>query len=152
MKNKDLKIGDTLWHPCNLDIIEHKITAVLQFEGFNQYRAKAIKNVGACGRVEVVLDGHKGKLRFVELIDEESIPHSSGLQDFIEGNYYASKEEARLEFYQLQRILAWSRMEEVERLYKEAKLRYNQIEIILKEIKESISNNQVTSNPKPTRE
>lgn len=133
-----IKIGDTIWHPCSIDIIEHKIVSIRQFEGFNHYIAKAIHNVGACGRVEVILDEHKGKLRFVELLHEEEIEYSSGLQDFIEGNYYTNKEEARLEFYNQQQTIAWSNMEQKEKWYKEAKARYEQVKLIVDRIENEL--------------
>jgi len=133
----NIKIGDTLWHPCSIDIIEHKVTSIRQFEGFNHYVTKAVKNVGACGRVEVILDEHKGKLRFVELLHEEEIEYSSGLQDFVEGNYYTNKKEAELEFYKQQETIAWSNMEQKEKWYKEAKARYEQVKLIVSKLKES---------------
>ena len=86
MKNEPIKIGDPLWHPCSMDIIEHKVVSIRQFEGFNHYVTKSVHKVGASGILEVILDEHKGKLRFVELLDEESIEYVSGLKDFIEGN------------------------------------------------------------------
>ena len=135
----NLKVGDLLWHPCSVDIIEHKITSIRMYEGFNHYMVKAVHNVGACGKVEVVLDEHNGKLRFVELLNEEDLPYSSGVKDFVEGNYYTTKEEAQLEFYELQRLIAWSNMEEKERLFKEAKMRYDQIELLIKNLKSSIT-------------
>lgn len=136
---KAMQIGDYLWHPCNMDIIKHKITSIRQYEGFNHYITKAVHNVGACGRVEVILDEHKGKLRFVELIDEEDIEHSSGLHTFVEGNYYIDKREAELEFYNQQLTLCWSSMEKQKRLYEESLKRYNQVKLLVKTIKNTIN-------------
>jgi len=133
----NIKIGDSLWHPCNMDIIEHKVTSIRQFEGFNHYVTKAVRNVGACGKVEVILDEHKGKLRFVELLHEEEIEYSSGLGDFVEGNYYTNKKEAELEFYTQQEYLCRRKVDERERWYKEAKDRYEQVKLIVSKIKES---------------
>lgn len=134
----DLKIGDSLWHPCNMDIIEHKIISIRQFEGFNHYIAKAVRNVGACGRVEVILDEHKGHLRFVELLDEENIKYSSGLQDFVEGKYYADKRKAELDFYRQQEVLTWSNMEQKKRWYEDALNRHNQVKLLVKSIIDSL--------------
>lgn len=134
----NIKIGDSLWHPCNIDIIEHKVVSIRQFEGFNHYVTKAVHNVGACGRVEVILDEHNSKLRFVELLHEEELPHASGLQDFVEGNYYANKKEAELEFYEQQISIARSNMDEKERWYKAAKARYEQVNLIITKITESL--------------
>lgn len=138
----NIKIGDILWHPCNIDIIEHKVVSIRQFEGFNHYITKAVHNVGACGRVEVILDEHKGKLRFVELLHEEEIESASGLQDFVEGNYYTNKKEAQLEFYEQQNTIAWSNMEQKERWYKEAKARYEQVKLIVSKIKDELKNDK----------
>ena len=93
MITMNIKIGDSLWRPCNVDIIEHRVISIRQYEGFNHYVTKAVHNVGACGRVEVILDEHKGKLTFVELLDEEDLKYSSGLKDFVEGTYYTTKKE-----------------------------------------------------------
>jgi hypothetical protein len=133
-----MKIGDSVWHPCNLDIIEHKVVSVRQFEGFNHYVLKAKHNVGACGRVEVIIDEHKGKFRFVELLNEESLEYSSGLGDFIEGNYYSNKEGAELEFYEQQRMLTVSSVWKFEGLLKEAQARKEQVELLVKALKEKI--------------
>ena len=135
---KKIEINDSLWHPCNVDIIEHKVISIRQFEGFNHYVTKAVHNVGACGKVEVILDEHKDKLRFVELLNEEHIEYSSGLGDFVEGNYYLDKREAELEFYRQQETLTWSNMEQKKRWYEDAVKRYEQVKLIVKTIKESL--------------
>lgn len=136
--SKEIKIGDSLWHPCNIDIIEHKVTSIRQFDGFNHYVCKAVHNVGTCGRVEVILDEHKGKLRFVELLYEEDLEYSSGLGDFVEGNYYINKKEAELEFYKQQETIAWSNMEQKKRWYEDAVKRHEQVKFLVKTIKESL--------------
>ena len=87
----EIKINDYFWHPCSLDIIEHKVVSIRQYDGFNHYVLKSTRNVGACGRIEVIISENKGKFRFIELVDEENIEYASGLQDFIEGNYYHKK-------------------------------------------------------------
>lgn len=130
-----IQIGDEIFHPCSVDIIKHKVISIRQFEDFTHYVLKAVSNVGACGRIEVIVDEHKGKLRFVELVGEENVPHASGLQDFVEGNYYTTIEKAKVEFYDNQRIIAWSSMEKAERAYKKAKEHYNQIELLIKTFK-----------------
>lgn len=135
----NIKIGDSLWHPCNMDIIEHKIISIRQFDGFNHYVCKSVHNVGACGRIEIILDEHNGKLKFVELVNEERIQYASGLQDFIEGNYYADKREAQLEFYDQQQTLTWSNMEQKKRWYEDALKRHEQVKLLVKQIKESLN-------------
>lgn len=134
-----IKIGDSLWHPCSIDIIEHKIVSIRQYEGFNHYVCKSVRNVGACDKVEVILDEHKGKLRFVELLNEEQIEYSSGLGDFVEGNYYLDKKQAELEFYQKQETIAWSNMEQRKRSYEDAVKRHEQVKLMVKTIKESLN-------------
>lgn len=133
-----------MWHPCNMDIIEHKVIGVHEFEDyrgikFKHLTLKATHNVGACGKVEVIIDDHKGKFKFVELVDEEIIEYSSGLQDFVEGNYYSTLEEARVEFYTQQKWLVVARVNELERLLNEAKTRLAQVESIIKVAKDSSS-------------
>lgn len=135
---KDLKIGDSMFHPCSIDIIEHKIISIREFETHKHYYLKAVNNVGACGRVEVIVDEHKGNFRFVDLVNEENIPYASGLQDFIEGKYYTSLNQARLEFYEQQATIAWSNKENKERLYKESLARYEQVQLLVKNLKEDL--------------
>lgn len=131
----ELKIGDFMWHPCNLDIIKHKIISIRQFEGFNHYVLKAENNVGACGRIEVIVDEHKGKFRFVELLNEENIEYSSGLWDFVEGNYYSTENAAKLEFYQQQYYLTYSSMEKYLSLYNESKRNHDRVKLLVDELK-----------------
>ena len=134
----DIKINDSMWHPCNMDIIEHKVISIRQFDGFNHYVLKAVRNVGACGRLEVIVSENNGKLRFVELVNEDTTEYASGLQDFIEGNYYTTKEQAELEFYEQQRILTWSSMESKKRLYEQALVNYNRVELLVNALKNKI--------------
>lgn len=140
MEKPPLKIGDPLWHPCNMDIIEHKVVSIRQFEGFNHYVSKSVRNVGASGKVEVLLDDHDGKLRFIQLLDADDTEYASGLQDFVEGNYYRVLKEAELQFYEQQRILALSSMERQKTLYEEAVKRHAQVDLIVKKIKETLQN------------
>ena len=140
--NNEIKIGDEMFHPCNLDIIKHKITCIKQYDGFNHYELKATNPVGACGRIRVIVDEHKGKFRFVELIGEDELEYASGLRDFVEGDYYRTLTEARLVFYEQQRILSLSNVSKKENLLEEAKARHAQIERIIKEAKESTRSEQ----------
>lgn len=141
-----IKIGDSLWHPCNMDIVEHKVTGInryqIEIKGEpvlrTQYTTKAVHNVGACGRVEVIVSENNGKLRFVELVDEDDIEYASGLQDFIEGNYYTDENEAKLEFCEQQRVLTWSSMERQKRLYDQSKANYERVKKLVSTIKELI--------------
>ena len=142
----NIKIGDSLWHPCNRDIIEHKVVSIRQYEGFSHYITKAVHNVGACGKITVILDKHKNNLRFVELLDEENIEYASGLQDFVEGKYYLDKREAELQFYKQQEVLAWSSMEKNKRLYEDATERYEQVKLLVKTIKESLNETKTNGN------
>lgn len=55
------KIGDLLYHPSNYDIIEFEVTGIHNYTGFNgetrtSLQAKATQNVGACGKVEVLIN------------------------------------------------------------------------------------------------
>jgi hypothetical protein len=136
---KKINIGDKLYHPCSIDIIEHKVIGIREYENFTHYHLKAINNVGACGKLEVIISENNSKLRFVELINEDNIEYSSGLQDFIEGIYYTDLLEAKLDFYSKQETLAWSNMDNKLRLYKEAETRYNQIKLLVNKIKEDLT-------------
>lgn len=127
-----------MYHPFSLDIIEYKVVGILQYEDFTHYRLKAVRNVGACGKIEVVIDSRKGEFRFVELIDEDEIEYSSGLQNFIEGKYYPSLNRAKLEFYEIQRVLHASSVDQKERVYKEAKANYEKVLLLIEKAKEGL--------------
>lgn len=134
-----IKINDSVWHPCSLDIIEHKIVSIRQYENFTHYTTKAVHDVGACGRVSVLLDEHNNKLRFVSLVEVGGrIETANGLGDFIEGNYYIDKRLAELEYYEQQEVLSWSNMEQKRTLYEEAKNRHDKLSSILKRVKDSL--------------
>jgi hypothetical protein len=133
-----LQINQSIWHPCSTDIIEHKVVAIHQYEKTTEYTLKAVRNVGACGRVEVIVRYSNGKYLFVELVDEDDILYANGLQDFVGGLYYPEKEQARIAFYSIQERNAYSNMLRQETLYKESIKRYEQVMIILKEIRSSL--------------
>ena len=132
------KINDFMWHPCSMDVIKHKVISIRQFDTFEHYVLKAVHNVGACGRVEVIVSHNKGKFRFVELVDEEDIEYSGGLGDFIEGNYYVLEDEARLEFFKQQETLSWTAMDRQQRLYEKCKANYERVKLIVSKTKESL--------------
>lgn len=127
----EIKIGDRLWHPCELDVIEHKVIGILQYEDFTHIQAKAVDNVGACGRVEVLLHEQKGRLRFVSLYGEEELPYASGLHDFVEGLYYKNEQEAKAAYYRIHKLIAWGSMDAAEKRLKEAKAYYEKISRLL---------------------
>lgn len=145
----NLKVGDKLWHPCSMDIIEHKIVSITQYEDFVHYHTQAVHNVGACGRIEVILHGNEDSLTFIKLVDDD-IPYASGLQDFVEGKYYSDQNKARLEFYRLQDMYAYREVKECEKKLKEANKRYAKIELLIKNIKEQINESVITNTKEST--
>ena len=130
----ELQVNDLLWHPMSMDIIPHKVVSKTEYEDRTVYVSRALGNVGACGRVEVELSvDRKGKIRFIGLAnDYES---DSGLQDFVEGEYFRTKNEARTEYYKIQKSITQANMGHKERLYKEAKKSYDTCCRILDELK-----------------
>ena len=134
-----LKIGDTLWHPCNYDVIEHKIKGVREYEDFVQYETQAVRNVGASGRIQLLLSHRENKILFVGYVNgEESIYAESGLMDFVEGYYYTNKSEAEVVYYENQRILSWSSMNKHKQLYEQSKKNYDKVEKLVKDLKEKV--------------
>ena len=129
-----IKINDPMWHPCSIDIIEYKVISIREYDGFTHYVLKAKDNVGACGRVEVVVSENKGKLTMIELLDEKNLEYVGGLWDFIEGSYYTNKDDASLEFYRQQETFAWSSMDAAKRRYNETKLHYEKVKLIISKI------------------
>ncbi len=143
---KLLNIGDILWHPCSMDIIKHKVIGINKFIDFRKkefvhYTLKATDNVGACGRIEIIIDEHKGKYRFVELINEDNIKYASGLQDFIEGNYYTDENEAKVEFYDKQYYLCSERVRKIKSSLAEAERDFERVKAIIKVAKDNIKIN-----------
>jgi len=142
----DIKIDDYIWHPCNMDIIRHKVIAIHTYSTVRkgvtnvgtQYTLKAVHNVGACGKIEVIISENNGKLRFIELVDEDDIEYASGLQDFVEGNYYTSETEAKLEFYKQQEILCGSSTEKHRQLYENSKKNYERVKLLVKELRDNL--------------
>lgn len=133
-----MKINDLVYHPCSIDILEFKVIGIQYWSEvtqsyIKQYVLKATSNVGACGKVEVLVMKYLDKYIFIGLIDED-LPYASGLQDFVEGNYYSDKDKARLEYYRQQELLAYNNMDNKARIYQEAKARYEQIKSIIQKI------------------
>lgn len=133
-----INIGDKMWHPCSMDIIEHEVIGIRHYETITLYELRSTKKVGASGRIEILVNKYLDKFTFVQLIDEDLIEYARGLQDFIEGNYYLSYNEARLEFINKQRLLALSNMEEKKRLFNAANERYKQVCLLIETIKEEL--------------
>ena len=129
-------IGSLFYHPCSIDIMEYKVISICQFEGFNHFILKATHNIGACGKIEIIIDNHNDKFNFVDFLDESKVEYSSGLKDMVEGKYYKTKEEAEIEFYKIQRTIALSNLNNKKRLYQEAEKRYNQINLIIEQIRD----------------
>lgn len=139
--DKSIKINDAVWHACNMDIIEYRVKSITEYDNFIHYNLISKYPVGACGVIEVIVSENNGKLRFVELIDEDEIEHSSGLGDFVEGFYYTDFKEARLEHLDQQRLLSYTSMEKNRRLYEQSKKNYGRVEKLVKELKLSIKQN-----------
>ena len=134
-----LQINTKLYHPCSLDIIEFKITGIRQYEDSTLYEAKALDNVGACGRVEILLKIDKyDVIRFVGIKDSYEDEYGRGLEDFVEGKYYLERLEARLEHNEQQRILCWDNMENTRRIYETSKNMYDKVEKIVQGIKNDL--------------
>ena len=134
-----LQINTKLYHPCSLDIIEFKITGIRQYEDSTLYEAKALYNVGACGRVEVLLKVDKyDVIRFIGIKDSYDDEYGRGLEDFVEGKYYLKRLEARLEHNEQQRILCWDNMENKKRIYEQSKAMYDKVEKIVQGIKNDL--------------
>ena len=134
-----LQINTKLYHPCSLDIIEFKIIGIRQYEDSTLYEAKALYNVGACGRVEVLLKVDKyDVIRFIGIKDSYDDEYGRGLEDFVEGKYYLERLEARLEHNEQQRILCWDNMENTRRIYETSKNMYDKVEKIVQGIKNDL--------------
>lgn len=129
-----MELGTLLYHPSSIDIIEYKVTAIHTYENHTAYSAKSTGNVGACGNIQIlVAEDTFGSLRFIKL--EEDYEYGNGLEDFTEGIYFTSIQQAKLEYYTKALHQAQANMEQKQRLYEEAKRRYNQIQQIISVIK-----------------
>lgn len=136
-----MQINDKLYHPWSMGILEFIVVSITKFENFKQYSLHSVENVGACGTIEILVQENNGELRFVELLavtnNEE---YSNGIEDFIDGFYFKSKTEARLAFYREQKVLAYSNWDQKRRLCEEAKKRLEQVELLVKELTEELTN------------
>jgi len=129
-----IKLKDRIWHPCSIDIIEHKVIAIIETEEGLFYKLQSINNVGACGKVTLTVFLKQDKtLVFTDLVYYPE--YYSGLQDFIEGIYYTNKSEARLAYYKMQEQNALISMDRQEQLYKKSKESYEKVKQIINQIK-----------------
>lgn len=126
-----MKIGDKLYHPCSVDIIEHKIISIREYEDHKQYCLKSIHNVGACGKVEVlVIEDGNDRFKFITLLNDYE--HQSGLQDFVEGNYYLTLNEAKAEYYSnIEKSLS-SQLQRIEASYKNKQAELRRVKNLIK--------------------
>jgi hypothetical protein len=131
-------IGTEMFHPCSLDIIKHKVTGIRQYEDHTIYELKSVHAVGACGIIRVLVSLHKDKLTFVELLYEEDLPHASGLGDFVEGTYYLTLDEAKLDFYRRVEGRYYSNIVGLENSLKKAIAEHERIKALVKLARKSI--------------
>ena len=136
MTTNQIKVGDLMWHPCSIDIMEHRVTSITEYENFVEYKLKSTHHIGACGIIEIIVRKSNDKLIFVELVDEDSIYAASGLQDFIEGYYYTTKKDARLEYYCIIEMHYWGVVDKAETQLKKAKKEHLRIKNLIKNIKD----------------
>ena len=135
----ELQINDKLYHPCSLDIIEFKIIGIRQYEDTILYEAKALNNVGACGKVEILLKIDKyDVIRFIGIKDSYDDEYGRGLEDFVEGKFYLERLEARLEHNEQQLSLCRTSMENKKRIYEQSKAMYDKVEKIVQGIKNDL--------------
>lgn len=140
-----IEVGDTIWHPCNSDIIEHKVVRIIDFnsrskhgvEKTTHYVLQSERSVGKFNsiKVRVSITEVLGKLQFLELLDTEETSYTSGLWDFVEGNYYSDQEKAKLEFYQQQELLFLTELNRKKQLYDQAKANYRKVKLLIEQIK-----------------
>jgi len=132
----ELKIGDSVWHPCNSDVVEYKIINIQEYvatqlcDNITRYIVKAVHNVGGFGTIEIILDETNDKLRFVGVFGGD---YADGLKDYLEGVYYVNKKEAKLKFYEIQRTLV------LPNVYEETKKSFGDIDFLIKTLKEEIN-------------
>ena len=120
-----------------MDIIEHEVISIRQFEDFNHYVLRAVKNVGACGKVQVIISESRGEYRFHQLhLMDEDTAYSSGLWDFVEGMYYTDLNEAKIKFYEMQEMTSRIQLDRQKIIYEEIKKRHDKIKMLIEETKQ----------------
>jgi hypothetical protein len=110
--------------------MKHKVIGIKTYEDFIHYHLKAVHNIGASGKLEVIIHQNENRFWFIKLVDEENIEYASGLQDFIEGEYFLDERKAKLEFYRNQKVLAFSNMDQKKRWYEDAKARNKKVDVL----------------------
>lgn len=140
-KGQYMQLGDLVYHPCSMDILKFKVIGILTYEDRVMYHIKAVENVGACGNIEVLIVADKHNiLHYAGLYEEYE--YEQGLDDFVKGVYYTNKTKAKIAYYEQQRILVWSKMEEHKRRYEDSKKQYEKVLNIIKVAKDDLKENE----------
>ena len=129
-----LDIGTTMWHPCSIDIIEHKVTGVREYEDHTQYELTSKHKVGASGIIKVLIAEKKGQYNFIGMIGD--YPYESGLQDFVEGKYYSTNKEAKLAYYKRKELQSRRVVELAKNKLAEAEAAHNRLINLIKVAKD----------------
>lgn len=131
-----INIGDKVYHPCSMDILEFKIVGIRKYEDHNTYEAESVRSVGQYSKIKVLLIDTDA-LRYIEMLHptEEELGHSVGLSDFTEGIYYKTLDEARLKYHDAQLILCWSSVNKWKQLHDEAVKNYDRNKKIIDDLK-----------------
>ena len=135
-----MQIGDDVYHPCDYDILHFKVAGIRYHEEDpTLYELKAVHNVGAQGRI-VVLVAHAGdRLQYVDLLEPSDDINERGLEGFIEGEYFESQDQARLAFYTVQELLSWTSLEQQRRVYEKQLEAHNRLVKVLEVAREKVS-------------
>lgn len=125
--SKNINLGDLVYHPMSVDIIEFKVISINQkLDQIIEYQLRSTHNVGACGILEIaVVPTDLGYLTYKELITCDNEEYSSGLGDFIEGKFYLNRLDARLKYYELFIYNLENNMDNKFQIYLEAKRSYD---------------------------
>ena len=136
---KTLKIGDSVWHPCAYDVIEHKITGIRQYKDHVVYETRSVRSVGASHTLFLLLSHIENKIIFTGYVNgEDSVEYESGLMDFVDGYYYTNETEAKVKHLDIQLTLHLSSMNQKKRLYEQSKVSFGKINKLTQELKESL--------------
>ena len=98
-----LQLRQDVFCDCGLDILEYTVKEIRDNSEGTFYILKAKKNVGAQGRIEILIyENGSGEYKYLELVGNEDWTEEYGLEPFTNGKYFTTLEAAKTSFAKTQ--------------------------------------------------
>jgi hypothetical protein len=141
-----MEIGADVYHPCDIDILHFKVKGVRQYGDHNQYELKAVHNVGAQGKVVVLVADAGGRLQYIDCLEPSDDDNERGLDGFIDGEYFQDRRQAVAVFYTAQERLSWHSLEQKRRIYEHHMESHKRLVKTLAEARAALDASIITNN------